>query len=108
MEFDLNEPKGVLGIFCLGGALGSYLGFTYYSMMEATLEHTIAAFVFAIIGGIFLIVGGILIAMNSQMMKKANNIRNPEASADKVVQLLIVATVCLIALLVILSQVIET
>lgn len=108
MQFDLNEPKGVLGIFGLGGALSSYMAFTYYSMMEPNLEHTIAAFVFAIIGGLFLIGGCILLVMNSQMMTKANNVRNPKASADKIVQLLIAGTACLIALFVVLSQVIET
>ena len=108
MQFDLNETKGVLGIYCLGGALGSYLAFFYYSLMEATLEHTIAAFAFAVIGGIFLVVGGILIAMNAQMMKDANNVRNPNLNPSTVTRLLTVITVIIIALLVILSQVIET
>jgi heme/copper-type cytochrome/quinol oxidase subunit 2 len=108
MQFDLNETKGVLGIYCLGGALGSYLAFFYYSLMEATLEHTIAAFAFAVIGGIFLVVGGILIAMNAQMMKEANNVLNPNLNPSTITRLLTVITVIIIALLVILSQVIET
>lgn len=108
MQFDLNETKGVLGIYCLGGALGTYLAFFYYSLMEPTLEHTIAAFAFAVIGGIFLVVGGILIAMNAQMMKEANNVLNPNRNPSTITRLLTVITVIIIALLVILSQVIET
>ncbi|MFW9991613.1 MAG: hypothetical protein ACFFD4_06105 [Candidatus Odinarchaeota archaeon] len=108
MQFDLNDTKGIIGIYCLGGALGSYLAFFYYSMMEATLEHTIAAFAFAVIGGIFLVVGAILLAMNAQMMKNANNVRNPNLNSTTITRLLIVITAIIIALLVILSQVIST
>jgi NADH:ubiquinone oxidoreductase subunit 5 (subunit L)/multisubunit Na+/H+ antiporter MnhA subunit len=108
MQFDLNETKGVLGVYCFGGTLGCYLAFFYYSMMEATLEHTIAAFVFAVIGGIFLIIGVIMLALNAQIMSKANNVRNPNLSPDTIARLLIVVTVIIIALLVVLSQVIST
>ena len=108
MQFDLNETKGVLGIYCFGAALGCYLAFFYYSMMEATLEHTIAAFAFAVIGGVFLVVGAIMLAMNVQMMKEANNVRNPNLNPDTIARLLIVITVIIIALLVVLSQVIST
>lgn len=108
MQFDLNETKGVLGIYCLGGALGSYLAFFYYSLMEATLEHTIAAFAFAVIGGIFLVVGAIMLAMNTKMLQEANDVRNPNLNPTTITRLLIVITVIIIALLIILSQVIST
>ncbi len=108
MQFDINETKGFLGIYCFGGALGSYLAFFYYSLMEATLEHTIAAFAFAVIGGIFLVVGGIMLYMNAQMMQEANNVRNPNLNPNTIARLLIVITVIIISLLIVLSQVIST
>lgn len=77
MQFDLNETKGVIGIYCFGVTLGCYLAFFYYSIMEATLEHTIAAFVFVVIGGIFLVIGAIMLALNTRMMSAANNVRIP-------------------------------
>ena len=108
MNFDMNRYDGPIGIYSLGASLGCYMAFLYYSLMESTLEHTIAALAVAIFGGIFLIVGAVMLALNSSNYKKANFQRETGDTADTIVTLLIVVTVFVIAGLVVLSQVIKS
>jgi len=107
MRFNMEQSDGPLGTYSLGVSLGCYMAFLYYSLMELTEEHAIAATVFAVIGGLFLIAGVILLATNSNRNKDINFQREALIS-DTVVSLSIIVTFILIAVLVILSQVIET
>lgn len=106
MRFKMNHHGVPLGTYCLGTSLGCYMAFLYYSLMEATLEHTIAAFAFAVIGGLFIIAAAILLALNHSSFKEENYQREAQIS-DTIVTLSIVGTAIIIAVFVILSQVIQ-